>query len=102
MWVRLGHFAVKPGCEETLRRVHREQVRPHVAKQPGLVANLLLEPVAPGGAFVGCTVWRTRADGEAYETGGAAQVTVGLLREFFAGAPVLTAYESESYTLPGA
>lgn len=98
MWVRLGTFHVKAGTEAALRQVHREKVLPHVQKQPGLVANYLLEPVKAGEPFVGCTVWRTPADGAAYESSGAAGAVVALLRDFFAGPPTLAAYETHSYT----
>ena len=100
MWVRLGTFQIKDGAAEALRKVHRESVLPHVQKQPGLVANYLLEPVKAGEPFVGCTVWRTAADGAAYETSGAAGTVVTLLREFFAGPPLLAAYETHSFTPP--
>jgi heme-degrading monooxygenase HmoA len=95
----MGTFQVKDGEGEALRRVHREQALPFVRQQPGLVANMLLEPLKPGEAFVAVTVWKTREDGERYESSGAAGAVVTMLKSFFAGPPVLVAYETHSNTL---
>ncbi len=99
MFVRLGSFQVKEGQGEALRRLHLARVLPHVERQPGLVASLLLEPVAAGAPFVACTVWRTRADAEAYERSGEAAAVVGLLKEVLAGPPSLATYEAHSHVV---
>jgi heme-degrading monooxygenase HmoA len=96
MLVRLGSFAVKDGMGAGLRRAHLEKVLPHVGKQPGLVASLLLEPQAAGAPFVACTIWQTGADAERYEKSGEAAAVVGMLKEFLAGPPTLQTYEAHS------
>lgn len=100
MWVRLGTFNVKDGQGDAMVKVHKAQVLDHVRKQPGLVANFLLQPVKPGEPFAACTVWQTRAHGEAYEQSGAAGAVVKMLGGFMAGPPSMAAYETESFTLP--
>jgi heme-degrading monooxygenase HmoA len=97
----MGTFQVKEGEAEALRRAHREQALPFVKQQPGMVANMLLEPVKPGDPFVAVTVWNTREDGERYEGSGAAGAVVAMLKSFFAGPPVLVTYETHSHTLGG-
>ena len=97
MWIRLGSFTVKPGQETQLCATYNTQAVPKVRASPGNLACLLLEPAtATDGSFLACTVWAARADAEAYESSGTAAQVVGLVRQYFAGAPVLKSYVSES------
>jgi heme-degrading monooxygenase HmoA len=96
MWVRLGSFSVKPGRAEALRTAYNERAVPKVRAVRGNLGCLLLEPVADGEAFVAMTIWESRAAGEAYDASGTAAEVVSLVREYFAGPPVLRSYESWS------
>jgi heme-degrading monooxygenase HmoA len=97
MWIRLGSFTVRPGQEAQLCATYNSQAVPRVRTSPGNLACLLLEPAtATDGNFLACTVWATRADAEAYDSSGTAAQVVGLVRQYFAGPPVLTSYVSES------
>lgn len=97
MWIRLGSFTVNAGQEAQLCATYNAQAVPKVRASPGNLACLLLEPAtATDGGFIACTVWAARADAEAYESSGTAAQVVGLVRQYFAGAPVLKSYVSES------
>jgi heme-degrading monooxygenase HmoA len=97
MWIRLGSFAVKAGQQEQLRAIYNNQAVPKVRACAGNVACLLLEPATAGDdEFIACTIWASREDGEAYESSGAAREVVGLVRQYFAGPPVLKSYACES------
>lgn len=97
MWVRLGTFSVKPGQAEALRTTYNTKAVPKVRRFKGNLGCLLLEPATAGDAsFIACTLWASRADAEAYESSGAAQEVVALVREYFSGPPSLKAYLSES------
>ena|SRR5208282_1573854 len=97
MWIRLGSFKVKAGQEEQLRTTYNMQAVPKVRSCPGNLACLLLQPATRGDdQFIACTIWASRSDGDAYESSGAAQEVVALVREYFAGPPSLSSYQSES------
>ncbi len=95
MWVRLGSFRVRAGQGDALRITYNTRAVPKVRAFPGNLGCLLLEPATPDDEqFVACTLWASRGDADAYESSGAAQEVVGLVREFFAEAPTLRSYES--------
>ena len=97
MWIRLGTFRVKAGQLEQLRATYNERAVPKVRSHRGNIGCLLLEPAAPeDDQFIACTIWASRADGDAYESSGAAQEVIGFLRDHFAGPPTLKSYESHS------
>ena len=102
MWIRMGSFQVKPGAAQGLRATYNQQAVPRVRAQVGNLGCLLLEPEQPEDPFVVITIWRERADAEAYEESGAAADVVGLVRGFFAGPPTLRSFASASLSgLPG-
>ena len=97
MWVRMGSFLVKPGAAEVLRATYNQQAVPKVRAQPGNLGCLLLEPETPEEPHVVITIWRDRADAEAYEGSGAAAEVVSLVRAYFAGPPALRSFASASF-----
>jgi heme-degrading monooxygenase HmoA len=93
----MGMFRVKAGQLEQLRATYNERAVPKVRSHRGCLGCLLLEPAAPrDDPFIACTIWASRADGDAYESSGSAQEVVGYLRDHFAGPPILKSYESHS------
>jgi quinol monooxygenase YgiN len=96
MWIRIGSFSVKPGQQEALRARYNEAAVPKVRAQPGNLACMLLEPADGEATSVAITIWESRAAGEAYDASGAAAEVVALVREFFAGPPVLRSFSSDS------
>jgi quinol monooxygenase YgiN len=96
MWVRVGSFFVKSGCESRLRTTYNEQAIPKVRAEAGNLGCLLLEPRAADEPYLVLTLWKDRTSAEAYEASGTAGEVVGLVRAFFAGPPTLRAYESGS------
>jgi quinol monooxygenase YgiN len=103
MWIRLGSFAAKAGQQDQLRAVYNNEAVPKVRRCAGNLACLLMEAATAGDdQFVACTIWASRKDGEMYESSGAAQEVVGLVRQYLAGPPVLKSYQCESIAgLPG-
>jgi heme-degrading monooxygenase HmoA len=99
MFVRVGSFAVKPGCSEDLRQTYGARVVPLVTAQPGCVGCMLLEPAGPEEPFLVLTLWETRAACEAYEASGAAREAVSAVKHLFAGPPTLSTYESQRFAL---
>jgi heme-degrading monooxygenase HmoA len=97
MWVRLGTFRVKAGQAEALRIAYNTRAVRKVRSVAGNLGCLLLEPsTAEDGDFIACTLWASRSDAEAYESSGAAQEVVAMVRQYFSGPPSLKAYLSES------
>jgi len=94
MWVRVGSFPVKPEQVTELRRTYNEHAVPKVRAHPGNLGCLLLEPTVEGDPFLVVTIWQDRAAADSYESSGAATEVVSLVRAYFAGPPVLRAYES--------
>jgi heme-degrading monooxygenase HmoA len=85
------------GARQALRTTYNTQAVPKVRRFKGNLGCLLLEPATAGDAsFIACTLWATRDDAEAYESSGAAQEVVALVRAYFSGPPSLKAYLSES------
>jgi len=96
MWIRIGSFAVKPSEVERLKRTYNGVAVPKVRACDGNLACLLLEPAVAGEAFRVITIWETRAAADAYEASGSAAEIVSLVRDCFAGPPVLESYQCES------
>ncbi|HEX2670495.1 MAG TPA: antibiotic biosynthesis monooxygenase [Polyangiaceae bacterium] len=96
MWIRMGTFAVKPSELERLKQTYNGVAVPKVRACAGNLGCLLLEPATVGEPFSVITIWETRAAAEAYDASGAAGEVVALVRDCFAGPPVLNSYLSES------
>jgi heme-degrading monooxygenase HmoA len=94
MYFRLGSFAVKPGQAAALRAAYNDEAATKVRACAGNRGCALLEPASEGDPFIVITAWESRAAAEAYEASGSAAEVVALVREFFAGPPKLSSYES--------
>jgi heme-degrading monooxygenase HmoA len=92
MFVRMGTFAVAAGQLDELARVYATTCAPIVRHAEGNLDAYLLEPTVEGEPAIVCTLWRTEADAQRYESSGQAQEIVGMVRKYFAGPPVLRAY----------
>ncbi len=99
MFVRIGTFPVAAGKLEELARIYAEDCAPAVRAEAGNVDAYLLEPVEDGQLAMVCTVWKTEADAQRYESSGKAQEIVAKVRAFFAGPPTLHAYRTRSTAL---
>lgn len=94
MFFRFGSFDVKAGQAQALRAAYYEHAAPKVRACAGNRGCGLLEPINETDPFVVVTIWESRAHAEAYESSGSAAEVVALVKEFFAGPPKLSSYES--------
>lgn len=92
MFVRLTSFKLNPSKVDESRKVYNDQVVPEVKKVKGNENIMLLEPVNGSDDYVSITIWKTKADAEAYESSGKYNEMVSILKENFTQPPVLKSY----------
>jgi heme-degrading monooxygenase HmoA len=92
----MGTFAVLEGHLDELSRVYATECAPLVRREEGSVDCYLLEPTVPTDPAIVCTIWRTEADAQRYDSSGRAQEIVAKVRRFFAGPPTLKSYRARN------
>lgn len=97
-YVRIGQFKAKSGEIDALCEVYEREAIPAIRAATGNVSAVLLRQHQDADLFLAITVWKTRADAEAYDKSGLAQQMVDKIRHSFAGAPTLTTYDA--YGIP--
>jgi len=97
-FVRVGQFKARPELVETLRTTYERDAIPKIRAAPGNVSAVLLHQHQAPDEFLAITIWRTRADADAYDASGQAAAMVATIRHAFAGPPVLTTYDA--YGIP--
>lgn len=93
-FVRVGEFKAKADAASELCRIYEREAIPTIRAATGNVSAVLLRQHQQPDSFLAITIWRTRADAEAYEKSGTAQEMVSKIRHAFAGAPRLTTYDA--------
>ena len=97
-FVRIGKFTAKPDLINELRSTYELDAIPKIRAASGNISAVLLEQHEAAGEFLAITIWKTRADAEAYDASGQASAMVATVRHTFAGVPTLTTYEA--YGIP--
>ena len=93
-FVRVGEFRTKEDAADEVARIYESQAIPTIRAASGNLTALLLRQHEQPDRFLAITIWRARADAEAYEKSGLAQEMVSKIRHAFAGPPTLTTYEA--------
>lgn len=92
MFVRLTSFKLNPSKVEESRKVYNDKIVPVIKKIKGNENVMLLEPLNGSDDYISITVWKTKADAEAYEASGKYKEMVGILKGYFSQTPVLKSY----------
>ena len=93
-FVRVGEFRTKKDAADEVARIYESEAIPTIRAASGNLTALLLRQHEQSDRFLAITIWRARADAEAYEKSGLAQEMVSKIRHAFAGPPTLTTYEA--------
>ena len=93
MWIRLAFAKIKPGSVDEFRKIWNAEIRPIIEKQNGFVDAMFLEPVSEEDDFISCTLWDSKADGDAYEASGTYKEMVGKIMHTLAAPPMVKSYE---------
>ena len=93
-FVRVGEFRTKADAADEVARIYEREAIPAIRAVSGNLAALLLRQHEQPDRFLAITIWRSRADAEAYGKSGLAQEMVSKIRHAFVGPPTLTTYES--------
>jgi len=97
-FVRVGQCKARPELIEQLRHTYERDAIPQIRAADGNVSAVLLQQHQAPEAFLAITIWRSRADAEAYDASGLAASMVATIRHAFAAPPVLTTYDA--YGIP--
>ena len=93
-FVRVADFRTKEDAADEVTRIYESEAIPAIRAVSGNLTALLLRQHQQRDRFLAITIWRARADAEAYEKSGLAQEMVSKIRHAFAGPPTLTTYEA--------
>ena len=93
-FVRVGEFRTKKDAADEVARIYESEAIPVIRRASGNLTALLLRQHEQPDRFLAITIWRSRAEAEAYEKSGLAQEMVSKIRHAFAGPPTLTTYEA--------
>jgi heme-degrading monooxygenase HmoA len=93
MWVRLTFGKVKPNSVDEFRKIYNDEIRPIVEKQDGFADAMLLEAVSEEDAFISCTMWDSKENGDAYENSGTYKEMVGKVVHTLEAPPTMKSYE---------
>jgi len=93
-FVRIGQFKAKPELVTELCETYERDAIPAIRAATGNVSAVLLQQHEAPDEFLAITVWRTRADAEAYDASGQAAQMVAKVRHAFAGPPTLRTYDA--------
>ena len=100
MIVRLTFCKFIPERIAEAKRIYNSEVIPVVKKQQGNKGIRLLEPVNKTDEYISITEWKTKADADAYHTGGVYKNLVKKLEDYFAKPPALRTYTVEEVMEP--
>ena len=100
MFVRLTFCKFLPDKIREARKMYNEEIVPVVRKQKGNTGIRLLEPTEKSNDFISYTEWKTRADADAYHSGGPYKKLVAKMEPFFAKQPELKTYMVEEVRVP--
>ena len=93
-FVRIGRFKARPDHVDDLPVIYEREAMPRIRAAAGNISVLLLRQHPAADEFLAITIWRSRADADAYSTSGQAAAMVETIRHAFAGPPVLTEYDA--------
>jgi quinol monooxygenase YgiN len=93
-FVRIGQFTARPEHVNDLRTTYERDAIPRIRAASGNISAVLLQQHQATDEFLAITIWRTRADAEAYDASGQAAAMVATIRHAFAAPPVLTTYDA--------
>jgi heme-degrading monooxygenase HmoA len=100
MIVRLTFCKFAPERIAEAKKIYTNEVIPIVKKQQGNKGIRLLEPMNKTDDYVSLTEWKTKADADAYHTGGVYRELVKKLEDFFVKPPELKTYTVEEILEP--
>ena len=93
-YVRIGQFTARPDHVDEVRTIYERDAIPKIRAAHGNVSAVLLQQHETTTEFLAISIWRTRADAEAYDASGQAAAMVATIRHAFAAPPVLTTYDA--------
>ena len=99
MVVRLTFIKISPGQEEKVRKIYKEEIVPIVKKQKGNIDVMLLQPFKENEEYISYTSWERKEDAEAYQASGTYKKLVDMVKESFAGQPVLKSFTAEEVSV---
>ena len=100
MIVRLTYCKFLPDRIAEAKKIYNAEVVPTVKKQKGNVGVRLLEPADKTDDYISVTEWKTKADADAYHSGGVYKNLVNKLQGFFTKQPELKTYSVEEIMEP--
>jgi|SRR5688500_3343385 heme-degrading monooxygenase HmoA len=100
MYVRLTYCKFVPSSIKQAKRTYLEEIVPVVSSQKGLIDLMLLEPTEPSDEYVAVTLWKTKADSDAYVFSGTFHKMVTKIESFLAKPPYVKAYYAEKLAIP--
>ena len=95
MHARLTFITVDPKDTKEVVDLYNAEIAPAVREFKGLKQVSLLEPTDSSGEFVSLTLWKSQADGEAYENSGTYRKLVDKFKDKFVSKPVLKTYSAQ-------
>ncbi len=93
-YVRIGQFQARPELVDELRTIYERDAIPKIRAAHGNVSAVLRQQHDATTEFLAISVWRTRADAEAYDASGQAAAMAATIRHAFAAPPVLRTYDA--------
>ncbi|MCU7547825.1 antibiotic biosynthesis monooxygenase [Chitinophagaceae bacterium LB-8] len=100
MYVRLTYCEFVPSRIKDAKGVYMEEIVPVVSSQKGLIDLMLLEPTEPSNEYIAVTLWKTKADSDAYVFSGTFHRMVTKIESFLAKPPFVKAYYAEKLLVP--
>ena len=93
MWVRLIEVHVDPEHVGEFGKIYNEQILPGLKAYDGNIDAFLMESQDRPGQLVSFTSWKTRRDGDVYESSGAYLKNVDKVKHLFLEMPTLWSYD---------
>jgi quinol monooxygenase YgiN len=100
MYVRLTYCKFVPSNMKEAKIIYLEEIVPVVSAQNGLIDMMLLEPTEPSGEYIAVTLWKTKADSDAYVFSGTFHKMVTKIEGFLAKPPLVRTYYAQKLGVP--
>ena len=92
MWIRLIEIYIDIDKTDEFRQIYKTQIIPVLKAQKGNIDAFLMESQDRPGQMISFTSWKTRTDGDVYESSGDYVKNVNRVKHLFTEMPTLWSY----------
>lgn len=96
MWIRMIEIYIDPENLEEFRKIYSERILPAILAHKGNIHAFLMESQDRPGQIISFSSWKTREEGNIYESSGDYVKNVNQVKHLFLHMPTLWSYTAST------